>query len=324
MPNSNEYSYTEEQVNAAFSDISASLFKDKVISTSNPKMLIVAGIQGSGKTWLLEDSLLKTGNYSNYIRLYLPEYRKKHPQYSQMETHGVLHVYEHTEAFVRAVCAKIFNKAFAEKYSIIMESALDSADFAAFPPLAVSAGYQFEVHVVACKKEFTHLSTISRGLKSLKDKQLERFLKLSELEASLGNAEKVLNAFEEACVQKVGSRITLYERGFGELKNRKVVCRSQCDTLGQLAAQSVINHKGATVAVADNPVAIERAPGKTSRSCYTAYNHIVSAEVSLRRDRREMVWDCQLALLEVLRLNKQVPAFVNTDLVGYVFKHLHH
>ncbi|ALI03752.1 Zeta toxin [Pseudomonas sp. FW306-02-F02-AA] len=323
MPNSNEYSYTDEQVKAAFSDISTSLFKDKVISTSNPQMLIVAGIQGSGKTWLLEESLLKTDKYLNYIRLYLPEYRKKHPQYSQMQAHGVLHVYEHTEAFVRAVCTEVFKKAFAEKYNIIMESALDLADFAAFPPLAVSAGYQFEVHVVACKKEFTHLSTITRGLKSLQDEQLERFLRLSELETSLGNAEKVLNAFEEACVKKVGSQITLYERGFGELKNRKVVCRSQCDTLGQLTAQSVVDHKGATVTVADNPVAIERAPGKTSRSCYAAYNHIVSAEVSLRRDRREMVWDCQLALLEVLRLNNQVPAFVNTDLVGYVFKHLH-
>ncbi|MFJ2364591.1 zeta toxin family protein [Pseudomonas sp. NPDC087697] len=323
MPNSNEYSYTSEQVNAAFSDISASLFKDKVISTTNPKMLIVAGIQGSGKTWLLEESLLKTGNYSNYIRLYLPEYRKKHPQYSRMETHGVLHVYEHTEAFVREVCTKIFEKAFAEKYSIIMEAALDSADFAAFPPMAVSAGYQFEVHVVACKKEFTHLSTITRGLKSLQDKQLERFLKLSELEASLGNAQSVLNAFEEACAQKVGSEITVYERGFGELKNRKVVCRSQCDTVGQLTPQSVVDHKGVTIAIADNPVAIELAPGKTSRSCYAAYNNIVSAEVSLRRDRREMVWDCQLALLEAPRLNNQVPGFVYTDLVSYVFKHLH-
>ncbi|WP_315975334.1 zeta toxin family protein [Pseudomonas sp. 6D_7.1_Bac1] len=236
----------------------------------------------------------------------------------------MLHAYEHTEAFVRAVCAKIFEKAYTEKYSIIMESALDSADFAAFPPMAVSAGYQFEVHVVACKKEFTHLSTITRGLKSLQDKQLERFLNLSELEASLGNAQTVLNAFEEACAQKVGSEITLYERGFGELKNRKVVCRSLCDAIGQLAPQSVLDHKGTTVAVADNPVAIERAPDKTSRTCYAAYNSIVNAEVSLRRDRREMVWDCQLALLDAPRLSNQVPGFVYTDLVSYVIKHLHH
>ncbi|WP_315975335.1 zeta toxin family protein [Pseudomonas sp. 6D_7.1_Bac1] len=88
MPDSNQYSHTDEQVNAAFSEISASLFEGKVINATNPKMLVVAGIQGSGKTWLLEESLLKTGRYSNYIRLHLPEFRKKHPQYSQMEAHG--------------------------------------------------------------------------------------------------------------------------------------------------------------------------------------------------------------------------------------------
>lgn len=323
VPTQSDYSYTDEQVNAAFLAISAGLFSGKTISAA-PKMLIVAGIQGSGKTYLLEESLLKTGRYANYIRLYLPEYRKKHPQYAQMEPKGVLHVYEHTELFVRAVCKKIFEKAYAEKYNIIMESALDSADFAAFPPLAVAAGYQFEVHVVACKKEFTHLSTITRGLKSLKDQQLERFLKVSELEASLGNAQSVLNAFEEACAQKVGSEITLYERGFGVLKNRKVVCRSLCDAVGKLTPQAIVDRKGAAVAATANPVAIERAPGTVSRTCYAAYTTLVNADISLRRDRREMVWDCQLALLDAPRLHNQVPGFVYTDLVSYVFRHLHH
>ncbi|WP_347900929.1 zeta toxin family protein [Pseudomonas purpurea] len=324
MPTQNDYSYTDAEVHEAFLAISAGLFSCKVIST-DPKMLIVAGIQGSGKTYLLEESLLKTGRYANYIRLYLPEYRKKHPHYAQMEPKGVLHVYEHTEGFVRAVCAKIFGKAYGEQYSIIMESALDTADFAAFPPLAVAAGYQFEVHVVACKKEFTHLSTITRGLHSLKDKQLERFLKASELDASLGNAQVVLDAFENACAQKIGAEITLYERGFGELKARKVVCRSLCDAVGKLTPQSVVDRKGVTLAAADNTVAIERAPGTVARTCHAAYTTLVNAEISLRRDRREMVWDCQLALLDAPRLhNPQVPGFVYTDLVSYVFKHLHH
>jgi len=323
MSDTPSYSYTDEQLNTAFLDISTELFKDKVPSAT-PKILLVAGIPGSGKTWLLEKTLLKTGQYPGYIRLYLPEYRKKHPQYAQMEAKGVLHAYEHTEAFVRALSGKIFAKAYAGKYHIIMESALDSLDFATFAPGAVTAGYQFELHVVACKKEFTHWSTIDRGLQSLKHKQLERFLKMAELEASLSHAQVILDAFELACSQKVGSQITLYERGFGELKNRRVLCHSLCDGVGQLTPQAIVDHKGKAVSVADNPVAIERGAAKVTRSGYSAYAAVVNAPLSLRRDRREMVWDCQLALLDAMPLRGQVPTFIQQDLVGYVFTHLHH
>jgi hypothetical protein len=312
-------------VQSAFDDISKTLFKDKTGASgtageAGPKMLVVAGIQGSGKTYLLENTLLKKGSYSNHIRLYLPDYRKKHPQYAEMEKQGVLHAYEHSESFVRAVCKKIFEKAFAEKYSIIMESALDSVEFASFPPMAVTAGYQFEVHVVACKKEFTHLSTITRGLKSLKDKQLERFLRVVDLDASLTNAQSILTAFEEACTKVVGSQITLYERGFGALKDRKIVCHSQCDTVANLTPQPIKNSDGNVIKPEDNLVRIERSALKTTPSAYSAYANIVNVDV-VRHERREMVWDCQLALADTVGFREEVPVYVFTDLFAYILKY---
>ena len=171
------YAYTPEQVTAAFNEIKATLFRG-ITAQATPKILIVAGLQGSGKTYLLEKSLLPSKRYECFVRLYLPEYRQKHPQYAEMIKLGVLHAYEHTEAFVREVCAKIFTEAFTLKYNIIMECAFDSLDFAAFPPLATAAGYQFETHIVGCNQAFAHVSSIKRALNSLEKQELERFVTL--------------------------------------------------------------------------------------------------------------------------------------------------
>lgn len=47
------YTYTQEQVTAAFDEIKATLFSG-ITAEATPKMLIAAGLQGSGKTYLLE------------------------------------------------------------------------------------------------------------------------------------------------------------------------------------------------------------------------------------------------------------------------------
>jgi hypothetical protein len=127
------YHYTPAQLSAVFNEISATLFAG-IISETRPKLLITAGVQSSGKTWLLEKTLLPSGQYNNYVRLYLPEYRSKHPQYQDMLKLGVLHAYEQTETFIRELCGKIFEKAFAEKLNIILECAFDSIDFATLRP----------------------------------------------------------------------------------------------------------------------------------------------------------------------------------------------
>ena len=83
MTHTATYHYTPAQLSAAFNEISATLFAG-IIPETRPKLLITAGVQSSGKTWLLEKTLLPSGQYNNYVRLYLPEYRSKHPQYQDM------------------------------------------------------------------------------------------------------------------------------------------------------------------------------------------------------------------------------------------------
>jgi len=208
-----QYTYTPEQVTVAFNEIKATLFSG-ITAEATPKILVVAGLQGSGKTYLLEKTLLPSNRYNNYVRLYLPDYRKKHPQYTEMIKHGVLHAYEHTEAFVREVSTKIYKQAFSGKFNIIMECAFDSLDFAAFPPSATAAGYQFETHIVGCTQAFAHVSSIKRALKSLEDQEMERFLTVSTLDASMSYAPAIILVICVAYkLSSLGTRVPLW-RGF--------------------------------------------------------------------------------------------------------------
>lgn len=298
MPEAQNYSYTPENVTAAFEEIQVGLFNG-ITAEATPKILVVAGLQASGKTYLLENTLLPSKRYDNYVRLYLPEYRQKHPQYAEMIKLGILHAYEHTEAFVREVSAKIFTKAFEGKYNIIMECAFDSIDFAAFPPTATAAGYQFETHIVGCTQKFAHVSSIKRALKSLDEQKMERFLTRATLRASMGYAHAIILAIETASKAISGSKITLYERGFGVLKERTE------------RAQTTYT-KGADGAV-------------TKATTSTQFEHIVYSRIIDNRafpanGHHEIIKECHLALLKIASHIQYVPSFVYNDLHTYIVR----
>ena len=295
------YTYTPENVTAAFDEIKATLFSG-ITADATPKILVVAGLQGSGKTYLLEKTLLPSDRYKNYVRLYLPEYRKKHPQYAEMIKRGVLHAYEHTEAFVRDVSAKIFTQAFTDKLNIIMECAFDSIDFAAFPPTATAVGYQFEIHIVGCTQVFAHLSSIKRALKSLENQEMERFLTVSKLDASMRFAQAIILAFETAAKAISGSQIFVYERGFGVLNERT------------LRAQSTYIKAG------DGTVSTTT----TLRDfAHSVYFNIIDNHVYTMSDRDEVIKECHLALLKTASHTSFVPSFVYNDLYTCIVKYVY-
>ncbi|RKS27587.1 zeta toxin [Pseudomonas sp. WPR_5_2] len=300
MSQTSKYTYTSDQVTAAFSEISATLFDGKTVEPI-PKLLAVVGLESSGKTYLLEKALLPTQRYTNYVRLYLPQYRKKHPQYEDMIKEGVLHAYEHTESFVREVCTMIFTKAFTGKYNIIMESAFDNIDLVSFPPLATASGYQFETHIVGCTQEFAHVSSFKRALKSLQNNEMERFLSVSKLDASMSHAKAILVALENAAKAISGSRINLYERGFGPLKERTQVAHSTYSK------------------AADGKVTTTTTKVDFS---YDAYSSIIENHVFAVSDRNEMIKECQLALFQAAIHAEKVPDFVYNELNAYIVKYV--
>ncbi|SDP01528.1 Zeta toxin [Pseudomonas arsenicoxydans] len=293
------YTYTPEQVTAAFNEIKATLFRG-ITAEQTPKILVVAGLQGAGKTFLLEKHLLPSKRYDKYVRLYLPEYRRKHPQYAEMIKLGVLHAYEHTQAFVEEVSEKIFTEAFTLKYNIIMECAFDRITFATFPPLATAAGYQFETHIVGCTREFAHVSSIKRALKSLENQELERFVSYAVLDASMSLAHAIILACEVASKAVDGSQITLYERGPGSLKER-------------------VQRAHFTYPKADTPAPTP----STAPTPNSTYANIINNHVCTPRERDEMVKDCHLALLKAQTYDQLVPAVVYNDLYSYIVKYVY-
>jgi hypothetical protein len=294
------YAYTPAQVSQAFSEISTTLFAGKT-AQKTPRMLITAGVPASGKTYLLEKSLLPSRRYDNHVRLYQPEYREKHPQYAEMIKLGALHAYEHTEDFVREVCGKIFEEAFLRKLDIIMECAFDSIGFAALPAAAATKGYQLEVHVVACSHAFAFISNIKRALKSLEKQELERFVRSSELKSSMNNSHAVIVQTEAAAATVEGSQIYLYERGLGALKERTLRGHSICvrNEAGNLEMTST-----------DQPYD------------YGTYERIVSDSINSLAERDEMIRECHLALLKTGQFSAQVPDFVYNALYARIAKYV--
>jgi dephospho-CoA kinase len=236
------HSFTAEDVVTAFETLEPLLFSRKrrtdALGNPAPRMLVVAGAEGSGKTYLLNHSLLASKRYDDYVSLYDPAYRKLHPQYEQMKAHGGRHVYAHTEQFIWQLGGKLFEHALANHYDIIMETALDDAAFADVPALAQQAGYQLELHLIACQKEFGHWNTLERGVKSVAEDLLERFVSLSKIEASQANAMKIIDAFEAACLVTPGSQISLYQRGMETHRDSKLLCHSICSPALHLVPQA--------------------------------------------------------------------------------------
>ncbi|MGF6202106.1 zeta toxin family protein [Pseudomonas laurylsulfatiphila] len=299
MSEAPKYNYSSDDVIKAFDEIHPVLFVGKT-AEAIPKLLITAGVEGSGKTYLLEKSLLPSGNYGNYIRLYLPEYRKKHPHYADMIKLGVLHAYEHTEAFARELGEKVFANALSQRYNIIMECAFDDIGFAGLAKFV--PGYQLEVHVVGCNHAFAHLSSIKRAFSSLEKQEMERFVSYSRLESSISNAPAVLVAFEFIAKTMSGSQIFLYERGLGTLSERVQRAHSTytLDSNGNLNEVSTLQ-----------PYA------------YSAYDTILRRSVYSMEERDEMVRECHLQLLKTSKYDKQVPDFVYNDLYSYITKYVY-
>jgi predicted nucleic acid-binding protein len=299
MSEAPNYTYTEADVTKAFDQITATLFAGKTAETP-PKLLVTAGLQGSGKTYLLEKSLLPSGRFTNHVRLYLPEYREKHPQYTDMIKEGVLHAYAHTESFVRALGRKLFAEAVTRRYNLIMECAFDDVGFSGLASIA--PGYQLEAHIVGCDQSFAHVSSIKRALRSLDKKELERFVSYSALETSMDNAQAILLAIEVIAKKESGSQILLYERGLGALKERTLKAHSTYtkDAAGKLTVTEA-----------------------TKAYAYAEYKAVIDNRPYTMAERDEMVKECHLALIKSATHASEVPDFAYNDLYTYIEKYVY-
>ncbi|MCV9921240.1 MULTISPECIES: zeta toxin family protein [Pseudomonas] len=318
------YPFTDADVDNALAILrdEKKLFENKSSSINgapSPKILILAGAQGSGKTYLLENELLPTRHYDAYVRLYLPAFRTLHPLYEEMKSESVLDIYQHTEEFIWKLGNKIFEYAQQHKLNIIMETAMDNPGFARVPDALVALGYQFEVHVIACQKEFSHWASLDRVVKSVAKGELERVVTLTQIEEAQVNARAILDAFENACTKKPGSNIMIYVRGIESEMKSRVVCHSMCNDVGELAPQEDYFGK----AFFQHPnfnFNISRNAQSTFPCSFIQYSQVVHAGLLGKEHRQTMATGCCKTLG-----NAQVaemPTEVFRELCLYVLKYV--
>lgn len=320
------YPYTNAEMDQAYNQLEATLFnvRKDIGNDGNPspKILVVAGVQGSGKTYMLNNTLLKQPRYSNYVRLYLEHFRELHPRYNEMTSEGVTYRYKHTETFIWELCSRIFKHAHENKFNIVLETALDTKAFANVIAGDELADYQFDVHLIGCKKDFVHLSTITRALDGLEKGTLERFVDIGTLEASIENAEVILNAFETACMRVSGSKISMYERGFGALKNRKLLCSSRCDKIQTLTPIAFSNEDGTIVTVQEQTHRIERSEQLPVACSFKSFAALTHTPVDGPEDRAEAWHQAYGALARMRAFWQQVPPRLPDTLWSYITKYV--
>ncbi len=319
------YPYTATELDNAYNKLEKELFATtKDIGDDGkpaPKILVVAGVQGSGKTYMLNNTLLKQARYSNYVRLYLESFRELHPRYDEMQELNVTERYRSTETFIWELCGRIFKYAYDSKHNIIMETALDTKAFANVISVTELAHYQFDVHLIGCKTDFVHLSTIKRALDSLEQGTLDRFVDIATIESSMENAEIILKAFETACMRVSGSQITMYERGYGALRNRKMLCSSQCDRINTLTPYPFLNEEGVQIPVLGHPYRIERTETSVLPCTFTSFKALADTSIDRTEDRIEAWEEAYGALARMRPFWQQVPPRLRNTLWSYIKKY---
>ena len=319
------YAYTPLELDDVYNALEQTLFNvRKDIGEEGmpaPKILVVAGVQGSGKTYMLNNTLLKDPRYSNYVSLYSEHLRELHPRYAEFADKDVTSRYRHTETFIWELCSRIFSYAYQNKFNIIMETALDTKAFATVMTGPELADYQFDVHLIGCKRDFVHLSTIKRALNALEEGVLERFVDIGTIETSIENAEAILNAFEAACMRVSGSSISMYERGFGSLRNRKKLCSSRCERVSTLTPHVFTDEHGAHITLQEQSHRIERSEALPVPCSYSSFLALTDAPIEGTEDRQEAWQAAYGALARMRQFWKQIPPRLPDTLWGYIKKY---
>ena len=145
---------------------------------------------------------------------------------------------------------------------------------------------------------------------------------MSDINDSMANAQSILTAFENACATSVGSTITLYERGFGVLRDRRVVCHSLCTTASELTPQPIIDGNGATIAPEHHALRIVRTAQANKPCAFNNYATLVNAPIVSLEERGETLKAAHLALAKAERSAEPVSYRIFNDLSAYIVKYV--
>ena len=141
--------YTDEELEKQFKKI-LYFYKSRYSPTENPKVFLLGGQPGAGKSGL-ENAI----NIENeYISISGDDYREYHPKFEELNIRYGKESSKHTQQWAGEITERLIKELGKEKYNLIIEGTLRTAEL----PLKEAYrfkknGYEVELNVVVVKAE---------------------------------------------------------------------------------------------------------------------------------------------------------------------------
>ena len=206
--------YTDEELEKQFKKI-LYFYKSRYSPTENPKVFLLGGQPGAGKSGL-ENAI----NIENeYISISGDDYREYHPKFEELNIRYGKESSKYTQQWAGEITERLIKELGKEKYNLIIEGTLRTAELPLKEANAFKkAGYEVELNVVVVKPEKSRLGTLERYEAMLKQGKVPRMTPKEHHDLVVNN---IGNNLEIIYNSKAFDNIKLFDRENNLLYNYK-------------------------------------------------------------------------------------------------------
>ena len=197
--------YTDEEFQKAFQQILA-FYKSRYFRQENPKVFLLGGQPGAGKSGLENMINIK----DEYVSISGDDYRKFHPLYDQLNKIYGKEASKYTQQWAGEMVEHLVKEAKREKWNIILEGTLRTSEL----PIKEAKGfkengYSVELYIVAVKPEKSYLGTLQRYEEMISKGRVPRMTPKEHHDLVVNNIE---NNLEIIYNSKAFDNIKLFNR----------------------------------------------------------------------------------------------------------------
>ena len=211
-----EKDYTDEELEIKFKQI-LEYYKSMYSPTENPKVVLLGGQPGAGKSGLENMVNIK----KNYVSISGDDYREYHPRFKEINLEHGREASKYTQQWAAEITEKLIRELRKEKYNLIIEGTLRTAELPLKEASAFKkAGYEVELNVVVVKAEKSRLGTLERYEAMLKQDKVPRMTPKEHHDLVVNN---IGNNLEIIYNSKAFDNIKLFDRENNLLYNYKEI-----------------------------------------------------------------------------------------------------
>ena len=209
-----EKNYTDVELEIKFKEI-LEYYKSMYSPTENPKVVLLGGQPGAGKSGLENMVNIK----KNYVSISGDDYREYHPRFKEINLEYGREASKYTQQWAAEITEKLIKELRKEKYNLIIEGTLRTAELPLKEANAFKkAGYEVELNVVVVKPEKSRLGTLERYEAMLKQGKVPRMTPKEHHDLVVNN---IGNNLEIIYNSKAFDNIKLFDRENNLLYNYK-------------------------------------------------------------------------------------------------------